>query len=847
MNPINLILDKLKPIHKNSLINQKNISIETADIYHDKINRLNKICFVVRYDEEQGAGKTKPYTSVSSLFYLFAINIGHESNEITVHLVRAISEVEKTTRYKLNVFVNKYNEEAYIFFSSRKKSMGLFFSLQHPNEEFNIAVDYEFKGFSCINTPEQFSVDTLSPDKGVWNVYFSGNKILLCDKTEVFLKNVINSPQSINDSYNQSNQLEKSKPKRTTHLGVTTYCDDDTAMIDSNLDKFLQNEFKEFSEMSRKSTNNLQINNQIKTFLEKINKYEFLQIYHSITKILHCIVDDPTLNVDNINKESIKAELVIIEYLRQKEKNLEDFLDFLKFFRIFEHVDKNQTIFLKFLELREKLIVAIKLREFENNVVDRMDRVRVSHIKNSGSSSMINLKDEKYYFIANNFFNSVYPGLRENPLLKPLLNERPFYKQMIFSKISEIHIFLETIHDNFLTFIEDNKKQGEEKVILSYILVTLFNIILNSVRLHKEKFFQENNFESDLNSSISYMRENSQMLWLLNPEYLKSFEVYLNIFLEYNSIQISTSTQNEIFSYSDNLLYLFELFHKVNFSPHSQKNYQNSRKDILSKVIKLNSEKSLVLAKKYKDFYSITLLCYKENWLNELKETMKEFREDETIICYILKLYLLFESESIRENLNSQKSSEFSFFENFEEYSEEIEKICKKYPKLNFHYEIFKKSKNSNDHEEINLNLETFARSVVKKENLNIYLKIAKIFNILNECNNKDLTKRLEQEGKFSENKNETNASEINFVLLINYLNSSLNLSSFNTDDNNNIFEEFPKFLKNFIQSKSTNLVDANNSGLLRFTIASQILKLAKEIKYKFQDNLGELTRVKYF
>jgi len=701
----------------------------------------------------------------------------------------------------------------------------------------------ENRGFNIQNTAETFSVDVLSTDSGLFDISFNGNRICLSDKTEIFYKNVINPDSNLSGSADKSriweNILSKSKtPLKGSYLNTLDYEMSHQEANTNEITNILQNEFRYFLEklLSNQPIDQKMKEHEINNFLQMINTFKADE---KIIFMMKSIIDDEKQNVDNINKESIKAELVIIEYLREKEKKFDVFYEFLKYYRVFDQIDKNQTIFYKFLEYKEKLTVAIKLREFENNIIDRLKSSDFAFKK-------IPPQDEKYYSVAHDYFKLVYDSLKKSQNL-----DKPFYKQSIFSKISEIHVFLEKISENFLIKAADIKNK-EDRVILAKIMINLFEIILSSVIFIHEKYLYEGMGADSIDLKIYEMRKNPESLWLLRYSYLEQMETFLTKFLEFRP-NILQSTLNEIFSFTDNLLYFIELFHKVNFSVESEKAYFLWRRKILSHIIELDYEKSLNLSRKYKDFFSVTYICHRKKWLNKLKETMMEYKDQTKVIKDILKIYLLFESSSIKKSINNTKNFEFSFFEDFDEFNQEIKEICANYPKLNFQYEIYLKNKNVNDYNEIDSNLENFVKKIVNKQNLNIYLKIAKIFNNLSRLNYEEFTMKNQEGNDITEIldnfyiRNENNGLELNYMLLVNYLVCSLKLPQINYE-NGSIFHNFEIFMTNYLKNDSK-IFGENAQNVLKYRIAINLIQMAEEINYKFGDKeiFDRLRRVREF
>jgi hypothetical protein len=96
VNPINLIIEKLKPVFKTVQINSKNISIEAAQVYHDKLKRVNTIYYIIKYEQEQLTASNR--TGITSHFFLFTTSIKQDSNEINFNLAFKFNELENFGR-----------------------------------------------------------------------------------------------------------------------------------------------------------------------------------------------------------------------------------------------------------------------------------------------------------------------------------------------------------------------------------------------------------------------------------------------------------------------------------------------------------------------------------------------------------------------------------------------------------------------------------------------------------------------------------------------------------------------------------------------------------------------------
>lgn len=771
-----------------------------------------------------------------SIFHLFQLNINQDNNKVELsnllNLTLAVTEEGQVNSItNTNLFLNKYREEGYIIVNKLKNSYVFYFSPtdDKQNKFVYLKNDYKVRGWNFHNSPELFTIDILHLESGLWNIYYTNGVLNVIDKTNVFIQNVISNYYSDNQDISASSKFQHFFPGNYPLLENIN--DNKIENLHKLFNNTLNEYYKKINENTVKSKADLENeeirlkDHNIENFHLKLQSFEYDQIVNMVGSLLFSIIDDESLNVDVINKNSIKAELVIIEYLLQKEKKINVIFDFLNYFQIFQKFDPHKTIFLTYLQYKEKLTVAIKLREFENNIIDKKLLVNSqeniqNYIKNDRLLQLNN--------IAQTFITRVYTNLKN--YWSKRFSDTPFSKQLVYSKISDINSYIDNLFDIYSISMEDLKISKDEKVLISYILIILWNNIIFSIKTLHEEVYYPHTGPQDFNS----YQNNPQCLWLLSEDYLKNLKLIFTKFLEFypalKNIYPIDFVADYLIYYVDHILYLFDMYFKINYSIENDKISFNLKKEMIGRIIEFDAERSLKIACKYKDYYSITIICYNNQWIDKFKEIMSEYINNRNIILYFLKLYLFLEADNLRKN--PMKKVNFEFFENFTEFSIYIEEICKSFPKLNFFYQIFLKSKTPMDTKETTTKLEELVKSVNEKRNVHIFLKIEKILNSINRCNldaamlNKNKNREdIDIMDRNKEDINEKDLKEINFCLLVNFLKNSFNLT---TVDYSNIFNSFENYIKEFLSLEKKEI-----DIFMKYKISFQLITLAREISYK--------------
>jgi hypothetical protein len=561
--------------------------------------------------------------------------------------------------------------------------------------------------------------------------------------------------------------------------------------IDSNLTPIVNilNEF--FSKYTGSNVDQV-------AFLERLRVFDNDTIYRVMKKYFQAVFDDDSSNIDNINRDSIKAELVIIEYLRKKESNVDRFAEFLENMNFFKYYDNSGKIYFYLQELREKLKFAIQLREYENYIIQSDTIIQ----KDTFQETLNN--------ISRNFFEAVFyeAKIKYNQLL--VKNERIVNKQLIYSKISHFDIYLSIIVSLYNRDIANTSKTRKEKILISQSMMALFNNTFNEIiQLHLS------NLENKLLEEYVISG-----FWLLDQNYLTAFETIYNEYLSdlsYDSV-INNNISKDLHSYVGHLLYLYYLYYIKD-----KRSLLEISKKLLHKLLHRNPEKTLDIAIKYNDFHTCTIICYSNDVSNKLLEHMTVYNGNDSIIEYIIKLWLTLHSTDVQSI--SVKEKEFRCFEIFDsEYSRQLKSVIKKYPKLQALYDIYLASKSKNSH--------TMSSSVeellVKITNEDIKLCFMKLYRIINSdfiVNNIKLNESFNIDNTdfiVNNAKNLIAKDEINYAILMNYIRRAFNIP---------LTDNFEQALVILIDNMNK-LEEAHKINIrMKFTIIFYMLNLYKSIQ----------------
>ncbi len=769
------------------------ISIESADIYHDNLNRKNYIYGVLK---KRSTETTNYYNEKT---FLFKIIINHDTNIFTMDILTEL-KFENTFDVKYSqVVCNAYKPEFFIINSSIKKTAIIYYSMTEEEIKSTKYFDFEFKGLNIHSSPDNFFLEILSTS-GIFKVFYEDKDIHYNDFSYHFIK-------CLEILYNENNESFKIKPNQLTK--------EESSNSEANLKKIIESYLNKIGELIDQEN---EFEFEKTQFYNSLKNFELGKISYNLEEIILQTIDDESLNIDSINLNPEKSELVIREYLKRKKYKIEHLLFILKKSEFFNYFDPNKAVFFYIVESLEKIQTALYIRELENKLIER----------NTIISNNIAFTDQekKQISFKLNFFKLVYENYRKNILKKEYKN---FSKFLVYSKISRINDLISTIFITYLQSINDYKTDKIEKANYTFLIVELFSSIISGIN---ESFIQH----EIKDEPVEKYRENSNYMWFTKTEYLSYLRtVHKNIldtFPLIQSLSLVSDLNESLFDYTDKILWLHERFYSVNSSDENKKRYFKEKKDILSRLTSVDSDKTLSLTIKYNDYFNMTLICYEKGRPQILNEIMKN--SSEFVIQFILKLYLKLESEAYRQG----KSLEVNFFEVFVNFSNQISMIVSAYPKLKLIHENYLKSIGKMHIVDPVVSIEEVCKKVKNENNIEKFLKIAKINNSLDRL---ELDEKLQNDinnilYKSETHNNNKNCIKIHFLLLLyiiarkyklekynfnfpldNLYNMIKELMTIKNDSFNNIFE-LTLSLISFL-NKLDNSVENSSDLLLRVLI----------------------------
>ena len=251
-------------------------------------------------------------------------------------------------------------------------------------------------------------------------------------------------------------------------------------------------------------------------------------------------------------------------------------------------------------------------------------------------------------------------------------------------------------------------------------------------------------------------------MWLIEQNFLSNFtDLFQFYFQSENSIVIVTEAESKyILYYADNILYLNEKYYSINSFGDNNKQWEDLKTRIIQKISEQDHEYALILAEKYKDFYSMVQICFKNNNPNRLKENMYRVKN---FTRFALRQYLILE---IKNNKNDHT---FSFFENFSDFKQELEELSDKYPKISFLYRLF-----LNNYDNLNFTRVFYESANNNIENKMTYQKISKLMNCISEKSQKLISNQMEED--YLTNDAEKNYLESDFYLMLNHIKLKFNI-----------------------------------------------------------------------
>jgi len=320
----------------------------------------------------------------------------------------------------------EFQEEGFIIINRQQKSKVIYFSnLKNEQSKFVYSqVDSNVKGYSIGkygSNKDNFYIDILTVEDGLCFYKFDkfSEEIKVQPKTDKLyesIENLINPCLNVYPIINEKSSIKSifgsyiSNEKPTYNLVMNTEMD-----LSTKLNKFensgqchiIGNSFLEcFDKYINKRLDSFQREGLI-TEVNKVKRKEFAIIFENIIKF---IIDNDAGKIDITNKESIKAELIIIEYLKDKEDKLEKLKSFLDYLKL---TDKNT--FPVYLMYREKMVAAIQIREMENKILEKrlnetIERVETTEIIRIFQNAFLEIKNSmegKQSFIKHTLYSKV--------------------------------------------------------------------------------------------------------------------------------------------------------------------------------------------------------------------------------------------------------------------------------------------------------------------------------------------------------------------------------------------------------------------------------------------------------
>jgi len=530
-----------------------------------------------------------------------------------------------------------------------------------------------------------------------------------------------------------------------------------------------------------------------------------------INRIILNIIDNESLNINNINMDTKKSEYIIIDYLKERSEKYDIFLSFLKDYKIFENFDSNKELNSLCTLFSEKLKSAIKLREQENFLLKNyLVDTNINYINNP---------QQKLVNISYNFYNECFKNLKHK---KEQIESTNINKYSVYLKISTFDDYLKYILGKFNDEVNDIHRKKEDNLYLAFNLVNLWNSIFDEIKnisykneiannqLEIPRMKIDNEFNTNYNYTINaqYYEDFNNFrssIWLIeNKEnFLDKLEKIFVFLVEDDKKEVISIRNNlsnfskTIIDFVDNLIFFNRMHYNFKFSKEQKKiEFERKKRFLINKIIKFDYEKSLKIAIKYQSLFTISYICNLFKCPEKLKEyfdTIPKTIEGGKEIEYMLRVYLVLDMEKkihsnkIIDNLNEisfncrnkNKNDNyneiifyFDFFNVFEEYHAQVVNIVWKYPKVKFYFEYFFKSREGVYDRHFNiekttwedfLDIEDLINAVINQKTLENVFKMTRF--VLN------MNMVSYQENTQSSNLNEENLNESNSDDYKNYIN----------------------------------------------------------------------------
>lgn len=805
----------------------KSVHLESCDAIFNKVTNEHVIYIVWRRLSNEG----------NTIYEIMELTVDQSNNYKKVYL-----NLEKVPKFNeirfVKIITNKIRQEVYFIFTQYKDSSFIYFY------DFNSSLmsfkpyDFEVRGINIVNilnsAQNSFSFELLALNKGIFEVFCKNAEFFENDKTDIFVKNLLSTSNKLNDD-----KTLKINREYSSKINENNYNYNDNSFNSErlNMERFILDAFYRYQEFKSQNNGSVSSNleREVYNFNEELKRLNLSLFLNEVEIILNKYIDDDSLNVDFINKESEKAELVIIEYLIKKEKRLVLFFDFLKFYKIF---NLSNALYFKFIEYMFKLALAVKLREFENSVIE--NNVLGATLSNSNNNNFNTQFDVNKSF--KEFLSKVNESIKRNYLSDYGYDEsiKYFNKQYIYSKISKINKILNYFFETFNDLIDNFKVNLESKALITFAFVVLLNKVILSFKNIINNYLIVN--KSELKESeedfLWFFKEQSFNLIKVNKRLLEYFKT-IKTFFGFNDLE------DDVINFAENILYLFNLNCEVNSSKSTKNEFFKLKREIIQPIIQFNKEKAFLIASLYQDYHSITNICFHNQWIDKLLEEMQKYLNQRTIIIFIMKQYLIYEAEQLKANIYN-----FNFFEIFVDFRLELEQIIIEFPKLHFFYKLFLKAKrdtlkNSSSSSYLN-EIDKVLLPINKYSNTETFIKMAKVVNNI-EASEVVSVFNNDENNEDSKYEIDIQTLKLNYESLINYVklnlsNYDVNLNKYNIDINNSIKVTFENLILSFIVD--LNFKDKALNDFDRYVVALRIIELANLLNHKKLD-LKTVTYVK--
>ena len=726
-NKINSFIEATKDLskdiinHLNSIISQyssysdnKELSLISIDSYfNDKIKVLFIYCFAIYNDKR----------------FILRLVVDKSFN-ITFDTLDISNMITKPEINKGKIFVNNYNDEGILVIPN-----DIIINFNYYNEVKKDNVKgwkscMPFKnnilGINEYNQNSIFSIDIFTLEEGIINFYpcvyytspndFKGTyRIEKKDNTNIFVANflklqyyninnsnnnlIISNDELINSKINKSESNDENIHSMFNNRGSlnNSMHSKMSQSVITPYEKILKNEQKnEFQKFLDEIIKN---GNDKKSFVNKLNQGEQLIIYklenylnneqinskeEIIEELLEYIknfVNTDSTHIEILDKSTIQAQLLTLEYLKEKYDKLMILYKYLKICTI-----EGNKLFISFPEILqnfweyfERLIISINIKTNENIYFEKCKK-----------------GDEEEQKLIKIFLTHFYKEMENQ-----YINRRDFNHFLLYGQLNNINDkFLKIFFESFMYVInlkddEDINESKNDKLKYN-LLIFVINIILginNNIIKKVKELKQDNN-------SFTFVKYNEGLWYMSNNNYIcsKYLSQIFNAINNWKKNKNNESIDNDIiFKYAEQLLFLFKDYLLLgNNSSKEKMEYMNCQKKINNILMGYDLKRTYSLAKKYLDFSTIAIIAFKNKgeYYQDIKNFMNTTLKNKIgNVKYILKNILDLEMEYIY-NCKDYNKINFEFFEIFDEFSIIIKEILKNSPKMSLFYQLYLASKN---------------------------------------------------------------------------------------------------------------------------------------------------------